>query len=289
MNIKSVNAKQMYKLTMQQMAVNTLMGQNKSSNKGMDMFIRSNGVSDDVSLYSSFTVKKSTHISEALLLRINNNVSGVKKHGDVYEYEGNYFTAQQIPKINTSTLSEIKAYNNTLDFGQNNYFKYVSSDGKEHALFTDDGCMNVVYSEHMRGAEYDATASNYSRFWRYMMSKDPVYYGLTWSDGEVREFMSEAGIENGFFTIKMGEREATQYYSASKTAGVIHSKERYDSKYEHITSTGYHFMNYEPGSVFKLNGKEYILSENHTLDIPYGEDLWCLEYPSNYVYGEKIN
>lgn len=39
-------------------------------------------------------------------------------------------------------------------------------------------------------------------------------------------------------------------------------------------------MNYEPGSVFKLNGKEYVLSENHTLDIPYGEDLWCLEYPS---------
>ena len=27
-------------------------------------------------------------------------------------------------------------------------------------------------------------------------------------------------------------------------------------------------MNYEPGSVFKLNGKEYVLSENHTLDIP---------------------
>ena len=69
----------------------------------------------------------------------------------------------------------------------------------------------------------------------------------------------------------------------------IQSKERYDSKYEHITSTGYQLMNYEPGSVFKLNGKEYVLSENHTLDIPYGEDLWCLEYPSNYRFGEKID
>lgn len=46
-------------------------------------------------------------------------------------------------------------------------------------------------------------------------------------------------------------------------------------------------MNYEPGSVFKLNGKEYVLSENHTLDIPYGEDLWCLEYPSDYRFWEK--
>ena len=48
-------------------------------------------------------------------------------------------------------------------------------------------------------------------------------------------------------------------------------------------------MNYEPGSVFNLNGKEYVLSENHTLDIPYGEDLWCLEYPSNYRFWEKID
>lgn len=37
------------------------------------------------------------------------------------------------------------------------------------------------------------------------------------------------------------------------------------------------------------NGKEYVLSENHTLDIPYGEDLWCLESTSNYRYGEKID
>ena len=48
-------------------------------------------------------------------------------------------------------------------------------------------------------------------------------------------------------------------------------------------------MNYEPGSVFKLNGKEYVLSEDHTLDIPYGEDLLCLESTSNYRYGEKID
>lgn len=47
-----------------------------------------------------------------------------------------------------------------------------------------------------------------------------------------------------YFTIRMGNREATQYYTKS---------------------------------------------ENHTLDIPYGEDLWCLEYPSNYRFWEKID
>lgn len=92
-----------------------------------------------------------------------------------------------------------------------------------------------------------------------------------------------------YFTIRMGNREATQYYTKSENTSAIQSKARYDSKYEHITSTGYQLMYYEPGSVFKLNGKEYVLSENHTLDIPYGEDLWCLEYPSNYRFCEKID
>ena len=82
----------------------------------------------------------------------------------------------------------------------------------------------------MRGAEHDAVAQRYAHFWRYMMNDD--------------EFMKHAGIENGFFTVRMGNREATQYYTKS---------------------------------------------ENHTLDIPYGEDLWCLEYPSNYRFWEKID
>ena len=56
--------------------------------------------------------------------------------------------------------------------------------------------------------------------------------------------MKHAGIENGFFTVRMGNREATQYYTKS---------------------------------------------ENHSLDIPYGDDLWCLEYPSNYRFWEKID
>lgn len=80
-------------------------------------------------------------------------------------------------------------------------------------------------------------------------------------------------IEYGFFTVKMGKREAIQYYTQSENTSAVQSKTRYDCKYEHIISTGYQLMNYEPGSVFKLNGKEYVLSENHTLDISYGEDL----------------
>lgn len=288
MNINISTLNSAYRLGRQQMTVNTLMRQQTTVKGSIDMFIRSSSTVNDSGLYSPFSNKKSSSISDLLLLVINNDSSKVRKHGETYEVAGVEFTADQIPQIDTSKLSEVKACNNTIDFGQNHYFKYVSSDGTEHALFTRDKAVGVPYSEHMRGAEYDAVAQRYAHFWRYMMSDDPVYIGLTYSNDDIDEFMNHAGIEHGFFTVKMGNREATQYYTKSENTSAVQSKERYDSKYKHLTSTGFELMNYEPGSVFKLNGKEYVLSENHTLDIPYGEDLWCLEDPENYVYGEKI-
>ena len=126
----------------------------------------------------------------------------------------------------------------------------------------------------MRGEPYDPVLERYASFWNYMMTKDPVYVQLSYSDEEIRGYMENAGIKNGFFTVKMGDREATQFYSATKTTSPIQSKERYDE--------------YEAGYIFKIGDKEYILSENHTLDIPYGEDIYNLEYPSNYKFGKKV-
>ena len=54
-----------------------------------------------------------------LLLVINNDSSKVRKHGETYEVAGVRFTADQIPKIDTNKLLEIKACNNIIDFGQN--------------------------------------------------------------------------------------------------------------------------------------------------------------------------
>ena len=77
--------------------------------------------------------------------------------------------------------------------------------------------------------------------------------------------MENAGIKNGFFTVKMGDREATQFYSATKTTSPIQSKERYDARYKNLTSGGILLDEYEAGDIFKIGDKEYILSENHTL------------------------
>ena len=121
------------------------------------------------------------------------------------------------------------------------------------------------------------------------MQRDPVYLGLQYSCDEAREYLNEAGIEKGFFTIKMGDKEYTHYYTESKNMSPVQAKYKYDNLYQDLTSGGMCLRTYEPGSVFKINEKEYTLSENHTLDIEYGEDIYNMEFPSNYKFGQKID
>lgn len=219
-------------------------------------------------------------VSSKILTIMNNNIADLHKSGDIFECGGMYFTADQIHKINTGSLEEVKASDNVMDFGKEKYFKYVSADGKEHCLYADHKTVGSVNSEVMRGEPYDETLEKYAGFWRYMMSKDPIVAGFSYSDEEIRNYMDEAGIQTGFFTVKAGDREATQFYSATNTTCPVQSKLRYDQQYQRLTEKSPFFDSFEVGSVFKIGGKDYILNESHMLDIPYGEDIFDIQYPS---------
>ena len=90
-------------------------------------------------------------IPGSVLAAMNNDISKVRKQGDIYECGGTFFTAEQIPKISGACLNEIKAEDNIIDFGKNKYFKYVSGDGQEHCLYTDNKGIGSIVSEIMRG------------------------------------------------------------------------------------------------------------------------------------------
>lgn len=181
---------------------------------------------------------------------------------------------------------------NSTNFKQN-YLKYVLSGSKEHLLYTSElGFLGDIHSEYSRvegGTPHDEKLQRYASFWNYMMSKDVTYIGLKFTDEEIKSYLDEAGIKKGFFTVKMGNKEATQFLSESKYTGGVHSKERYDEQYVALTSTSHLLSGYAPGDVFKVDGKEYVLNEAHNLDIPYGEDIYNIEYPSNYSYGKRID
>lgn len=274
-------------LTRQQSIVESLLSKQYGvQNKKRDMFIKSTAY--DAGVYTFPTGKKSKMISNSILTIMNNDISKIQKKGNVYECGGVRFTANQIPKIKENSLSEIKSRDNVIDFGKEKYFRYVSSDGKSHCLYTDKKGVGAIVSELMRGELHDAVLEKYAGFWNYLMQKDPIYIGLTYSDTQIREYMKEAGIEEGFFTVKMGDREVIHFYSATKVTSPIQSVERYDSRYQSLTSGGILLDEYEPGSIFKIGDREYPLSDSHTLYIPYGEDIFSLEYPNGYKFGKKV-
>lgn len=246
-----------------------------------DTFTINHFSSFTTSLYSPNMKIGNNYISNELLSFMNNDISSVKMSGGHYECNGVTFEANQIPSINESTLQEIKARNNFIDFGKNQYFKYISSDGQSHNLYTDNKGIGSIFSEFLRGVPYDAPLEKYSNFWNYLnRAKDTVFITERFSLDEIQGYLKEAEIKPGFFTVKMGDKETTRFYSIGKYSTLIYSQERYDDKYKHLTESGYLLREYEPGSIIKIKGQEYVLKENHTLEIPYGADIYDIEYPN---------
>lgn len=236
--------------------------------------------------YSKRTASK--YISQSLMDTMNRDISKVRGVGDTYYCDGVSFKSSQIPKVDLSKLSERKSINNILDFGKNSYFKYTASNGKQYGLFTMNGAIGTIFTDVLRGEPYSKERERYAGFWNFLMQRDPVYLGLQYSNDEARGYLDEAGIKNGFFTLKMGDKDFTHFYTNSRNTGPVKAKYKYDNLYNEITSAGNILKNYEQGSVFKIGEKEYILNENHTLDIPYGEDIYDMQFPSNYKFGQKI-
>ncbi len=260
------------------LALNLLNGQksNKKEKVLKDEFIRSKETS--VKQDSSIDIT-TPYISEELLLDMNSACRCVV-YDDIYvEYNGYRFLKSQIPDVDTSKLETVTAKNNVMDFGKDKYFKYVTSDGTGHNLISSLNSIGTLTSESVKYGTTDKETEKYAYFWNYMMSEDPVYIGLSFSKEEIKDYLSEAGIEPGFVTIKMGDKVATQYYSQSKIQGLIHSKERYDVDYNKLTSPPGYLKEHEPGETVKVGGVEYIINEKRCIDIPYGVDVFDIEYP----------
>ncbi len=198
------------------LALQLLNGQksNKKEKVLKDEFVRSE---ETMVKNDSFIDITTPYISEELLLDMNSACKCVV-HDDIYvEYEGYRFLKSQIPDIDTSKLETVTAKNNVMDFGKDKYFKYVTSDGKEVNMISSLNSVGTLTSESVKYGKTNKETEKYAYFWNYMMSEDPVYIGLSFSKEEIKEYLSEAGVEPGFVTIKIGDDVATQYYSQSKT------------------------------------------------------------------------
>ncbi|MHC1723089.1 MAG: hypothetical protein AB9836_07805 [Aminipila sp.] len=270
-SLKSAN----YKRAMHQKAASDLLGaQTKSKESRVDTFTRSNRENSVDSLSQSR--------AKMLDGMVGNDILDVFNFGEVipcsngiYTYKGVSFTEEQIPKVDSSRCEEIKAKNNVVTFKKNSYYKYTTKDGIAHCMASGENSLNTSYSDAISG-NADNIGHMASWFWEILSSKESVYIGSHYSEEEQKQYLDDAGVKKGFFTVQVGDSKAEHYYSNADVA--IRPKWHYNERYKAMTTGGLLIDN-QPGDVFVVDGKEYTLSENRTLDVPYGADIFDIEYP----------
>lgn len=287
MQNKLTQRSQTWKLNQERTSKTYLALQNRKIPPLADAYLRGNNVS---SQFEMLTYQKKVSepemmqgfISQEMVDKLNNGAwYGVK--GKVYTLDGMKFSKESIPPMDGSKLNEVKAKDNIISFGKYDYFKYVSKAGREYYMHTGGSGgtgFGVVYTETMRGSVYDEQAWRYISFWNGMMcATGPDVPGKEYSRSEAASFLEEANVQPGFFTVNMKGSSKTFYYTKAKYSRMVESKEDYDNQYDNLTRQTHFLSAYEPGSIFKIGEREYVLSENHILDIPYGEDIYAMEWP----------
>ena len=238
---------------------------------------------DSLVLTKNLFKKQSGMISEEFLDIINFDFTSVRQYPDqgIFVIGRTIFSSGQIPDVSPDRFNEVKAVNNVLTFKSGEYYKFTDSYGKVYKMACVTNSMAPVYSDSLKG-KVDSESGRCGWFWD-IMAENATFIGLYFSDEEQKEYLNAAGITEGFFTDIVGNT-AQEYFYSNGNPGIAVLKGIYDTQYNAIKNEGRIFDYCEPGTVIKVDGEEYVLNEDHTLDIPYGADIFKIEYPpSNYT------
>ncbi|WP_312354112.1 hypothetical protein [Aminipila sp.] len=280
MNINTLNVSSKsanYKRGMHQKAASALLDiQTKSKESRVDTFTRSNR-GNSVDSLSGSKAKMLDGMVGNDILDVFNFGEVIPCSNGIYTYKGISFTEKQIPKVDSIRCKEIKAENNIVTFERDSYYKYTTKDGIAHCMVSGKNSLNTPWSDAISG-NADNVSYMTGRFWSLLTGRASVYISLDFSQEEQKRYLDKAGIKNGFFTVQVGDSKEKYYYSGGDT--VIHPKWEYDEHFAAITSIGGLFSEEKPGDIFEIDGKEYVLSDKHTLYIPYGADIFNIQYPS---------
>lgn len=246
---------------------------NKTIKPNMDYLILGNTLSKD---------RSSKMISNSFLDVINFDTKSLVQYVDegLFSIGGTFFSRAQIPEVSSSRLNELKAVNNVLTIQNGKYYKYIDAEGDIHKMSCYNNSLSTVYSEYLRGI-IDEESGRCGRFWS-ILSENGTFIREYYSDEEIKNYLHSAGITEGFFTVNVGN-DSQEYFYSNGNSGRTVLKSIYDTQYNVIKNRGTFFSYHEPGTVIKVDGKEYVLSENHTLDIPYGEDIFNIECPPRKI------
>ena len=220
-------------------------------------------------------------ISKSVMDAINFGYTNIHKdHGETVnsiKVNGKEYSKKSLPTVDEAWCSTIQAKDNVVHFDNEKYYKYTDKDGCLHTFSCDHDRLTQPYSDLISGRQ-NSKSYEITKFWN-MLSQDGTYLGSYFTGDEQKQFLNDAGIKEGFFSVEAGSRKQEYFYS-NGNAGVAVRKFEYDAVYDMYTNRGSALFNkYEVGSVFKIGGKKYALNEDRKLDIPYGEDIFDIQFP----------
>lgn len=265
---------------------------NVSSKK--DSYIPSNSSDGIYATYSnmSITIKQQITISMSQctvpaeyvkLWDVINNYNQVllPKYG--FTVDGKLYKYEDIPKMPSSMLKDLKAENNELVVEDGVCYGIETNDGgtpiKWGMKGTSNGKIKIAISEscyalkkkitHEELGKYADVLSNISGRGDAAGSGIYIWKG---SNGrkEVRDIIDALGFKPGMCTVKVNGNVSTFYYSND---GNIYPKYHYDGLYKGFTEYD-NRDKYNVGDELNINGSIYTVDEEGHVNVPYGEDLF---------------
>lgn len=206
---------------------------------------------------------------------INFDLGSVVEDETGFTIDGVKYMRKDMPSVSLDRCNEIRAENNEIVFERGKYYKFQDREGKYHVLDCRGNSVSQPYSEQTMKRQNEESFQM-GKFWG-CIGCEGVYGSKYYSDEEQRKILKEAGIQEGFFSVQVGDKRQELFLS-NGAAGAVVPKRRYDGTYNMFMNTNI-LDDYAVGSVFVIGGKEYILDEHKKLDIPYGADIYDIKFP----------
>ncbi|MCI8966573.1 MAG: hypothetical protein HFH75_03165 [Lachnospiraceae bacterium] len=241
-------------------------------NPGRDSYIPSEN-----SVYEIYVRKTvvSDKFPQAIVDIINFDLGSVVEDETGFTIDGVKYLRKDMPSVSLDRCNEIRAENNEIVFERGKYYKFQDREGKYHVLDCRGNSVSQPYSEQTMKRQNEESFQM-GKFWG-CIGCEGVYGSKYYSDEEQRKILKEAGIQEGFFSVQVGDKRQELFLS-NGAAGAVVPKRRYDGTYNMFMNTNI-LDDYAVGSVFVIGGKEYILDEHKKLDIPYGADIYDIKFP----------
>ena len=170
---------------------------------------------------------------------------------------------------------QMSVKDNEVRFDSYSYYQFKGKDGRNHTVLSMGSSLNAGTFANFGKERIDKEAVEYAEFW------EDVAHGNVWSieqrysQKEIRQKLTDVGIQNGFFTVTVGNRSQSYYLSANEDAMTLFDKETYDKRYNALISgKTFQLDKFQPGQTVTIGGKDYVLNEHKGIDIEYGAEVY---------------